>query len=326
MAIHPAFLGHGTFCYLPDETMRHYQNYPAALTSESGFLDRVKRFLNLAPPSAAIDPAGFVRAVKDMSMSNVWVRLFGLEGAMNPAPTRQLVDALKSANINIAGWGYCHGKDWQAELNLAINQSQTYGLTAFVADIEPGRLLGGTKSRWQINDCGRFVDRLVDQFGRDNVGISTWPVLKIQDSAEFPSVELMRHVANRVAMFAPQAYWMSYPKQVHYDATGFKEAQYPRDDPSSFVRLVVDSWRAIGFHQHLVVTGQAYWGENGPSQPVLENKLRKFTTSYTEWQKIIGFNWWHAGNDLAMSRAMIDALVSAKLGQKPFATPGEAVA
>jgi hypothetical protein len=212
MAVHPAFLGHGTFCYLPDETMRHYQNYPAALESESGFLDRVKRFLNLAPPPAPPDPAGFVRAVKDMSMSNVWVRLFGLEGAMNPGPTRQLLDALKSANINVAGWGYCHGRDWQAELNLAIHQSQTYGLTAFVADIEPGRLLGGTKSRWQIDDFGHFVDGLVHEFGRDNVGVSTWPVLKIQDSVDFPSVALMRHVADRVAMFAPQAYLDELPQ------------------------------------------------------------------------------------------------------------------
>jgi hypothetical protein len=92
------------------------------------------------------------------------------------------------------------------------------------------------------------------------------------------------------------------------------------------VRLVVDSWRAIGFDQHLVVTGQAYWGENSPPRSVLENKLRKFTTSHAEWQKIIGFSWWHAGGNRAMSRAMIDALVSAKLGQKRFATPGEPVA
>ncbi|MBO4223476.1 hypothetical protein [Bradyrhizobium neotropicale] len=323
MATHPAFIGHGTFCYLPDVTMRHYRNYPSGLGS--GILDRVRRFLNLAAPPTAIDPAGFVRAVKDMNMSNVWVRLFGLEGVMNPAPTRQLVDALKSAGINVAGWGYCHGKDWEAELDHAINQSRTYGLTAFVADIEPGRLLGGTKSRWRVNDFVRLVDGLVDEFSRDNLGISTWPVLKIQDSAEFPSIDLMRHVADRVAMFAPQAYWMGYPKQVHYDATGFKETQYPRDDPSSFVRLVVDSWRALGFDQHLVVTGQAYWGEGGPSRSILERKLREFTTSYVEWHKIIGFNWWHAGNELAMSRPMIDALVSAKLGQKPFATPRELV-
>lgn len=92
------------------------------------------------------------------------------------------------------------------------------------------------------------------------------------------------------------------------------------------MRLVVDSWRAIGFDQNLVVTGQAYWGENSPPQSVLENKLRKFTTNYPEWQKIIGFNWWHAGGNRAMSRPMIDALVSAKLGQKPFATPGAPIA
>ena len=311
MAVHPAFLGHGTFCYLPDETMRHYSNYPKPAVS---------------PPPAALDPAGFVKAVADMSMSNVWVRLFGLEGVMDPAPTRMLIDALKSAGVQVAGWGYCHGKDPKAERQLAIKQCETYGLTAFVADIEPGRMLGGTKSKWDVDDFGDFINALAARFGRDNLGISTWPVLKIQDSPEFPSEKLMKHVADRVAMFAPQAYWMSYPKKVHYDATGFKESDYPKDDPASFVRLVVDSWRARGFDQNLVVTGQAYWGESGPAQSVLESKLAKFTSTYADWSKIIGFNWWHAGNKLAMSPAMIDALVAAKLGSKPFLIPGPFVA
>jgi hypothetical protein len=326
MAINPAFLGHGTFCYLPDQTMEHYRNYPNAPVSDSGFLSSVRRILRLAPPPAPISPDGFVRAVKDMSMSHAWVRLFGLDGIVDPAPTRMLIDALRAANVHVAGWGYCHGKDPKRDLRLALDQSQAFGLTAFVADVEPGRSLGGTNSKWAINDFGDFIDGLADRFGRDNLGISTWPVLKIQDSPEYPSEKLMKHVADRVAMFAPQAYWMSYPKAVHYDTTGFKEADYPRDDPTSFVRLVVDSWRARGFHQHLVVTGQAYWGENSPPQSVLENKLRKFAGTYAEWSKIIGFNWWHAGNDLAMSPAMIEALVSAKLGSKPFASPGPAVA
>lgn len=326
MPMHPAFRGHGTFCYLPDETMRHYRNYPVAPFDGSGFFNSLRGFFNFGAAPAAVSPDGFVRALKDMDMSHVWVRLFGLEGTMDPVQTRLLVDALKAANVHVAGWGYCHGKDAQKEMQTAIDQCATFGLTAFVADVEPGRLLGGTRSKWEIDEFGDFVDGLVDNFGRDNVGISTWPVLKIQNEADFPSLKLMKHVADRVAMFAPQAYWMTYPKQVHYDATGFKEANYPKNDPASFARLVVDSWRATGFEQPLVLTGQAYWGEGAPAQSIVEGKLKTFATTYTAWSKIIGLNWWHAGGSKAMSPAMIDTLVSAKLGLKPFASPDPPIA
>jgi hypothetical protein len=206
-------------------------------------------------------------------------------------------------------------------LDKAITQSNKFGLDAFIADIEPGRELGGTKSKWQQRAFDDFIGGLSRHFGVDNLGISTWPVLKIQNDPEFPSLNLMQIAANRVAMFAPQAYWMTYPTKVHYDATGFSPSDYPRNDPVAFVRLVIDSWRADGFQQPLVVTGQGYWGEGAPPQATMELKVSSFVTGFSDWPKIVGCNWWHAGgNDFAMSPVMIAAIAQAKLADRPLAT------
>jgi hypothetical protein len=315
MAINPAFRGHGTYCYMPDEIERYFKTYPNGFQTGSSVIERVGSFfgVNRAPVT------GVVGAFRDMGMSHAWVRLFGLEGAMPETPTRKLIDKLAAAGIHVAGWGYCHGRNAQREQARAIELSSKYGLSAFIADIEPGRELGGTKSKWDEREFDAFVGELSKHFAVSNFGISTWPVLKIQNDPQFPSLKLMRIAADRVAMFAPQAYWMSYPKQVHYDATGFKRADYPPDDPASFVRLVTDSWRDTGFRNPLVLTGQAYWGENAPPQDVLERKITAFVADYADWPKIDGFNWWHAGgNAHAMSAKMIAAIAAGKLGEKPF--------
>lgn len=320
MAIDPAFQGHGIYTYLAEDTMRFYANYASA--SERGsVLDRIRNLARGGATAAPVSSDGLVRALKDMDMRHIWVRLFGLEGVMPEAPTRTLIDALRRAGFRVAGWGYCHGRNWRDELATAIRESRRYGLTAFIADIEPGRLLGGTKSKWRIDDFASFIDGLTSAFGSESVGISTWPVLKIQNDAEFPSVRLMETVADKIAMFAPQAYWMKYPANVHYSSTGFSESEFPRNDPASFVRLVTASWRRTGFDQPLVLTGQAYWGEGGPTQRELEAKLAQFSLRFSEWNSICGFNWWHAGGNLAMSKPMLEALKSAKLGHKPFAVP-----
>ena len=304
MAIDPAFQGHGTYTYLPEDTMRFYANYASA-SERRGVAGRICDLARGSAAAAPVSPDGLVRAFKDMDLRHVWVRLFGLEGAMPEAPTRTLVDALRSAGFHVAGWGYCHGRNMRDELATAIREARKYGLTAFVADIEPGRLLGGTKSRWRADDFASFIDGLASAFGPESVGVSTWPVLKIQNDAEFPSVRLMETVADKVAMFAPQAYWMKYPTNVHYNSTGFNQSEFPRNDPASFVRLVTASWRRTGFDQPLVLTGQAYWGEGGPTQRELEAKLAQFASRFSEWNSISGFNWWHAGSGflLASDRA-----------------------
>ena len=168
-------------------------------------------------------------------MSHVWVRLFGDEGKMDRAATTTLIVGLRGAGINVAGWGYCHqGSNWKARgLDWALEENDHYGLDAFVADVEPNRTLGGTKSRWTQAQLNSYADGLVQRFGKDNVGISTWPVLKIQNDPASPSLSLMRGAAPKVAMFAPQAYWMKYPTKIHYQETGFSETEVPRQQSRS---------------------------------------------------------------------------------------------
>jgi hypothetical protein len=108
---------------------------------------------------------------------------------------------------------------------------------------------------------------------------------------------------------------------VHYQATGFRESKYPKDSPESFVRVVIDAWRKMDIENPLVVTGQAYWGEGGPSQSVMEDKLETFVATFQFWDQIVGLNWWHAGGvgAKAMSPKMVDTLVGAKLNDKNYA-------
>lgn len=310
MAIHPAFRGHGTFCYLAKETMDAYRKYQSP---------------NGGPPGGGSTwqgAGGFVQAALDMGMSHVWVRLFGDEGKMDQAATKMLVDGLRGAGINVAGWGYTHqGASWKSKgLNWATEESDRYALDAFVADLEPNRTLAGTKSKWTQAQLNDYIAGLTQKFGRDNVGVSAWPVLKIQNDPASPSLSLMRGIAGGVAMFAPQAYWMKYPTKIHYQETGFSREEYPPDNPEAFVRLVVDAWRADGFTNPLVITGQAYWGENAPPKSVMEAKIGAFASGFREWGKIVGFNWWHAGGSKAMSDAMVQALIAGKLGGKPYAS------
>jgi hypothetical protein len=71
----------------------------------------------------------------------------------------------------------------------------------------------------------------------------------------------------------------------------------------------------------LVITGQAYWGESGPGQSVMEDKLETFVETFQAWDRIVGFNWWHAGGvgAKAMSPVMVDLLSGANLNDKGYA-------
>ena len=317
MTVHPAFRGHGTFCYLAKETMDAYRDY---------------RSPNGSPPGGGAiwkGADGFVRAAQDMGMSHVWVRLFGEEGRMDRPATATLLDGLRGVGIKVAGWGYCHqGANWETRgLNWAKEECDHHKLDAFIADVEPDRELKEnasgetTKSKWTQKQLDSYIEGLVQIFGKENVGISTWPMLGFHDEPAAPSLTLMRGVASKVAMFAPQAYWMRYPDHRHYNETHFSPAKYPANNPESFVRLVIDDWRAKGFKTSLVVTGQAYWGENSPPQAVMEAKVGAFAAGFKEWGKIIGFNWWHARGPKAMSDRMVEAIIAGKLGDKPFASP-----
>ncbi|KAB2849649.1 MAG: hypothetical protein F9K44_07320 [Hyphomicrobiaceae bacterium] len=321
MALHPAFLGHGVFCYEPAALLKHYERYPRGFTRKGLFGLIAGALASRRPPEPE---KGLAEAVKAMGFQHAWVRLYGHKEVMKEAELKHLAGVLRGANLHLAGWGYSHGDNWREELEVAKHLSGAAGLNAFVADIEPGRYFKKdptNKSKWSERDLDSFIGALEGHFGRDSVAVSTWPVLKIQNDAAHPSLQLMRHIAPRVGAFVPQAYWMSYPEDVHYKTTGFSEQDYPRDDPSSFARLAIASWHKDGFTQPLILTGQAYWGEGKKPIPqiVVEKKLAIFVKTFPEWGKIAGLNWWHAGNPKAMSPAMVRTLTASRLDKKPFA-------
>ncbi|MEA2872482.1 MAG: hypothetical protein QOH67_2458 [Hyphomicrobiales bacterium] len=295
MPLHASFKGHGTFVFNAQSTLQRHKD-------NSG------------------EASGLTKALKAMDISHAWVRLFGVAGAVAEAPTLKLIKTLKDGGFNVAGWGYCHGADWKKDAERSIELCDHYGLEAFVADVEPGNSTSAGRTIWSRTDFKKYLDEVAGHFGAENLAVSTWPVPKIQDT--FDAVELMKIAASRVGMFAPQAYWMRFPKQVHYNATGFKESKYPKDSPESFVRLVADAWRKMDIANPLIVTGQAYWGEGGPDQATMEAKMQTFVNTFASWDKIVGFNWWHAGGvgEPAMSSNMVSTLTAAGLNGKPYAS------
>lgn len=294
MPLHAAFKGHGTFVFKAKSTLQRYKE-----TSNAG--------------------RDVVKAFKAMGFGAAWVRLFGATASVADAPTAELIKALRAGGIEVAGWGYCHGADWKSDLKRSIMQCKKYGLDSFVADVEPGNSTSVGRTRWTRPHFTNYLNGISDHFGKDNVAVSTWPVPRIQDA--YDSVKLMKIAVPRVGMFAPQAYWMTFPKKIHYDKTGFSKKKYPKDNPEAFVRLVIDAWREMGIESPLVITGQSYWGEGGPGRSEMEGKLTAFTKTFDAWDRIVGFNWWHAGGvgAKAMSPAMVQTLKSAKLNDEDYA-------
>jgi hypothetical protein len=232
---------------------------------------------------------------------------------------KDLIAALGTANINWAGWGYCAGKNWMRDKGWISDFRDDLGMQAFVIDSEPEEK--NDKDVWSEDDFKSFLGAVRDLFGKNNLAISTWPVLQIREKSV---TKLMKIATPFVSLFAPQAYWMNHPSDVHYK-NGFSEAKYPRDDPESYVRLVVDSWSLAGISAPLVVTGQAYWSkkEETPPKGALETKLDQFTKTFAGWAGVYGFNWYHAGGtntdeEGSMSDAMIASIAGAKLGSKPY--------
>jgi hypothetical protein len=134
----------------------------------------------------------------------------------------------------------------------------------------------------------------------------------------------MKIAAPRVCLFAPQAYWMTYPTTVHYKTLQYSPRDYPPNDPVSFVRMTVRSWSDAGISNPLVISGQAYWGEsNSTPESVMTPKVKAFADNFQNWDQILGFNWYNGGEDVAsdqgtMSNQMITDIKAAHLGSKSY--------
>jgi hypothetical protein len=169
MAVHRGFVGHGIFIEgTASESLGRYSNYPTANAPAGGL------------PRAI---AGFVSALHDMAISSVWLQLFSRGGSLDEdgsGATRELVDALNSAKVIPVGWGYCHNANSSTDGALAADLCGRYGITAFVADIEPGNKINGVEDKWQNQAFVDFVKSLGGKFGKDNLAISTFSRLDKQ--------------------------------------------------------------------------------------------------------------------------------------------------
>jgi hypothetical protein len=327
MTIHQALLGHGIFTeFSITHALQRFKNYVSP---------------NPAQPKPNDDIDRFIVALKDMEVGTVWIQLFSSDGDFdmeNAKLRKSLIDRLGTAGIHWAGWGYCAGRNATTDIELISDLRNELAMEAFIIDAEPGNLVWpdpkfpkDPKKKlpdlWSLDEFDAFTKAVNAMFGTSNLALSTWPVLRIQDEEKKgnPVIKLMQIAAPRVAAFAPQAYWMTFPKKVHYDL-GYKEKDYPPNDPESYVRLVIQSWRDLKFDNPLVISGQAYWGEGETALSTMNRKADEFCNDFADWDKLVGFNWYHAGGkNTAKSGSLSDAMVAsiavAKLGGKPYQPP-----
>jgi hypothetical protein len=337
MAINKAFLGHGIFTqYSVNDALTQFKGYQSPNPHRA--------------PRDQYDT--FIFALQDMKISTVWIQLFTrsqsdptaavdcdlADGGLN---RKTLIARLDQAGINWAGWGYCSGKNWRKSKTLIETLHHDLGMTAFVIDAEPGNLIykqnptddeNTLPDIWDPAEFKSFVTALNTEFKTENLAISTWPILQLQDEPANPVIQLMKNVAPLVCLFAPQAYWMGYPGDPHYKK--FDYVKYPRDDSTAFVRLVIDAWQQLSFvvKPSLVVTAQAYWeiSDKGgsPSRETMEMKIKQLALNMpdADFQKILGLNWYYAGlpkdpnskTEGSMSNAMIRYIGDARFDAKPY--------
>lgn len=288
--INRAFLGHGMFLeYGPLRTLDRYATYGGGIATT---LDE--------------KAARFVEAMQDMHIGSVWVQLFTASGTLDNGNggTRELVAALKQANIACAGWGYCYSQNAATDGDLAKQLCNKYGIDAFIADVEPGNPVHGQPDQWQTQPFKNLMASLKSTFGKDNLGMSTFGNLNGHPDA----AAIYRLAIDDVAFFAPQIYW--------YKKT-----------PVAYAKLCVDSFRQSGIGNPIIATVQSYWdADSSFPQASAEAQVKQFISGYSDWGNIIGLNWYHAGNQNtastgAMSDNMITKISDGRLDQKPYASP-----
>jgi len=310
MAINQAFRGHGIFTEY----------------SINNALERFKGYGGGAPAATPADKVTrFVTAMKDMDVNNVWIQLFTRNKKfdmddLSANLRKNLIAALGNAGIYWAGWGYCAGANATRDLGWIQDFKNDLGMQAFVIDAEPEE--EKDKDIWTSDGFSDFVTGVNERFGTDNLALSTWPCVQVREK----SVKTLMKIAEPlICLFAPQVYWMNHPSEPpHYSTLGYSEADFPPHDPVSFVRMMIRAWKDAGFTKPLVISGQAYWTPDSPSQAKMNLKAERFAKHFADWNQIVGFNWYHAGKsdnsmeDGSMSDSMIDSIKSAKLGGKPY--------
>lgn len=273
-----AMSGHGTFIYDPDETIQRYGS-----------------------------PQKVAAAMLELDMQHAWIRIHDRSEIYKLEKNRSLIQALKSAGIHVAGWGWCHGADVDKEAKLALDALDRFDLEHYIADIE--HEVSG--ANWTNEEINKFFTKL-------RIGLSNTAkvALSTHGFIIWHKPELMKAAERYVDYFAPQVYWFSFPSNQLLNAASVSSQDYPLNNPVSYMRLCLKVWRDIT-QKPLIVAGQAYW-EEGIERDKAEQKLKFFVNNFSDWTKLQGLNWWHFGgqNQAAMSSTMYSSLKAAKLNSK----------
>jgi hypothetical protein len=287
-----SFQKHGTYIYEVSETIARYGS--AALAIE---------------------------AMRNAQITHAWVRIHSQRAY--PASAKKTIAAfiadLTAAGVAVAGWGWCQGSDPAADAKVALQELASFGLSDYIADIENG--VNGAK--WDADEITSFCSRVRAGVG-GSFGITSFPFI------DWHEPELMKAAIPYVDMFNPQVYWHRFPNKKM--ARLFRRpngGSYAMDKAADYADLCLDRWDALmgANPKDIVITGQAYWGEGEPpfTQSEAEEKLDEFLGSWTGYGRVIGLNWWHWGGGQSMSHRLLDSIAKAKLGDKSYKAPLEAL-
>ena len=268
------------------------------------------------------DVTRLTNAMQEAGMSHGWVRLHSwnkskaVPSVEAYQPTLTLVEGLKNAGIHVAGWGWNQGVDPRLDADVATEQLHRYGLEHYIADIEHGH----SDAQWTKTSIRIFCKRL-----RQNLPTSAGVVVSTFGFVGSHAPELMQEAEPYVDAFAPQVYWFFHPKAWMKQRPELPAgAIYKTNDPASYLRLCIDMW-AYYVSKPLIITGQAYWGESSAyTRTVAEGKLEAALHDFAQWDRIVGFNWWHLGHrnfddaNGAMSPRMFRAVRDAALDKKQY--------
>lgn len=245
-----------------------------------------------------------IEVMKKCDMSHAWIRVHGKYDSYGDHELNsELVSALMENGIAVAAWGWCQGEDIDKESELAVEATRELDLVDYVADIEEG--VSG--SHWKPEEVRAFLSKV-----RGGLPKSGGLAVSSHGFIDWHTPRLMKAADEIVDAFAPQVYWFWFPNSTMRNQFG----EYKRDNPSEYARLCLDRWQCH-ISKPIIITGQAYWRESGMSQESSERKVRDFLSEFSEWDRIVGLNWWHFGSKYAaMSVDMQEAISEASISEK----------
>lgn len=282
-ALPAAFRKHGTFIYDTAKTVADYGSIP-----------------------------NLVSAMQRAGMSHAWVRIHGqaVDGPSTKALNRSLIAALQAGGIAVAGWGWCQGATPKPDAVMALKELKSYGLTDYVADIEPGH----HNSQWTIDEIQTFCQTVRSGLS-GGFAVSSFALI------DWHEPQLLEAALPYIDAFAPQIYWFNYPNGKMAQQFRRPNGQaYGVNSPADYADLCLDRWTRLmqGSPKPLILTGQAYWGEAAFTQSQAETKLSDFLRAWSGYGQVAGVNWWHFGGGEGMSHAMLEAITAADLGGKTY--------